>query len=325
MSKMFDKFEIMSGVKAISESLGFASSSALRTSTSLASVRSAQCCVKNTKGKTTMKKIMTAFAAVALCGAVSADVTSANTVGYITSTVPKGGSKTFAVTLTDCANPSAPVRVDKLISSSAFFGGSYGVADEIWRWDTTVQKWAKYFYEKKGRPAVYAWKKYNYAEDKVEDITEADVVNPGETFIFTRMGEEITLTLSGQVKEFSAAPSYSIPKGGSLYMAYPWPVEIKIADLQSLVKAETYSAFFGGSYGVADELWRWDTTVQKWAKYFYEKKGRPAVYAWKKYNYAEDKVEALTDSDKLAPGEGFIFTRMGETLTFTWKALQSAE
>ena len=81
MSKMFDKFESMSGVKAISESLGFASSSALRTSTSLASVRSAQCCVKNTKGKTTMKKIMTALAAVALCGAVSADITSANTVG----------------------------------------------------------------------------------------------------------------------------------------------------------------------------------------------------------------------------------------------------
>ena len=65
--------------------------------------------------------------------------------------------------------------------------------------------------------------------------------------------------------------------------------------------------------------------MQKWAKYFYEKKGRPAVYAWKKYNYAEDKVEDLTNADKLAPGEGFIFTRAGETLTFTWKALQVAE
>ena len=271
-----------------------------------------------------MKKLMF-IAVTALCGAVSADITSNNTVGYVTSTVPKAGNKTFAVTLTDCANPGAAVRVDQLLTSSDFFGGSYGVADEIWRWDTKVNKWAKYFYEKKGRPAVYAWKKYNYAENKVEDITDADVVNPGETFIFTRAGEEITLTLSGQVAEFTATPSYSIPKAGNVFMAYPWPVEIKISDLQSLVTAETYAAFFGGSYGVADELWRWDTTVNKWAKYFYEKKGRPAVYAWKKYNYAENKVEDLTDADKLAPGEGFIFTRAGETLTFTWKPLQSAE
>ena len=272
-----------------------------------------------------MKKIMTALAAVALCGAVSADITSANTVGYITSTVPKGGSKTFAITLTDCANPGAPVRVDNLLSSSDFFGSSFDGADQIWRWDTTVQKWAKYFYEKKGRPAVYAWKKWDYAESKAEDLTDADVVNPGETFIFTRAGEEITLTLSGQVKEFTATPSYSIPKGGSVYMAYPWPVEIKISDLQSLVAGDTYSAFFGSSFDGADQIWCWDTTVQKWAKYFYEKKGRPAVYAWKKWNYTANKAEDLTDADKLAPGEGFIFTRAGETLTFTWKPLQSAE
>ena len=248
-------------------------------------------------------------------------------MGYLTATVPKAGNKTFAVTLTDCANPGAPVRVDKLLSSSDFSGGSYGVADEIWRWDTTANNWAKYFYEKKGRPAVYAWKKYNYVEDKVEDLTDNDAVAPGETFLFRRMGDAtISLTLSGQVKEFTAKPSYSIPKAGNVFMTYPWPVEIKLSNLQSLVTAETYAAFSGGSYGVADELWRWDTIANNWAKYFYEKKGRPAVYAWKKYNYAEDKVEDLTDADKLAPGEGFLFRRMGDaTLTFTWKALQAAE
>ena len=277
-----------------------------------------------------MKKLM--FVAVAaLCGAVFADIDSANTVGYITSTVPKDGSKTFAVTLTACDKPTAPVRVDKLLTSSDFFGGStFDGTDQIWRWDTTVQKWAKYFYEKKGRgdSATYAWKKWNYAESKVEDLTDADVVNPGETFIFTRAGEEITLTLSGQVAEFTATPSYSIPKDGSVYMAYPWPVEIKMADINSLVTAETAAEFFGGStFDGTDQIWGWDTTVQKWAKYFYEKKGRgdSATYAWKKWNYAEEKVEDLTDADKFAPGEGFIFTRAGNALTFTWKALQAAE
>ena len=228
--------------------------------------------------------------------------------------------------MTDCANPGAAVRIDKLVTSSDFFGGDFNGADQIWRWDTTVNNWAKYFYEKKGRPSVYAWKKYNYAEDKVEDLTDADVVAPGETFLFRRADgtDPITLTLSGQVKEFSASTAYSIPGSGNIFIAYPWPVEIKISGLQELVASETYAAFFGGDFNGADQIWRWDTTVNNWAKYFYEKKGRPSVYAWKKYNYAEDKVEDLTDADKVSAGEGFLFRRADgtDTLTFTWSALQ---
>ena len=130
-------------------------------------------------------------------GAVSADITSANTVGYITATIPASGNKTFAVTLTDCANPGSPVRVDKLLTSSDFFGsGTFDAADLIWRWDTTVNGWAKYFYEKTGRgaSAKYAWKKYNYAQDKVEDLTDADKLAPGDGFLFRRAGETMTFT-----------------------------------------------------------------------------------------------------------------------------------
>ena len=262
-----------------------------------------------------------------------ADIDSANTVGYVSATIPAGGNKTFAVTLTDCANPGAAVRVDQLLASEDFYGNSFANADQIWRWDTTVNKWAKYFYERKGRPGqyTYAWKKYNYAESKVEDITGVDVVEPGETFIFTRAGaaDSISLTLSGQVAEFTVTPAYQIPAGGNVFMAYPWPIEIKISALESLVAAETYAAFYGNSFANADQIWRWDASINKWAKYFYERKGRPGqyTYAWKKWNYAESKVEDLTNDDVVHAGEGFIFTRAGaaETLNFQWKALQAAE
>ena len=266
-----------------------------------------------------------------LCAAVglAADgLSSANVVGYISATIPGSGNKTFAVTLTDCANPGAPVRVDKLFTSDDFFGSGFDSADQIWRWDTTANGWAKYFYEKNGRgaEATYAWKKWDYAEQKVLDITDADAVAPGETFLFRRMGNApITLTLSGQVSEFTATSAYSIPGSGNIFMAYPWPVEVKLADLQNLVTPETYAAFYGSGFDSADQIWRWDTTANGWAKYFYEKNGRgaAATYAWKKWNYAEGKVEDLTDADKLAPGEGFLFRRMGNaTLTFTWKALE---
>ena len=57
-------------------------------------------------------------------GAVVAEgdgvVAGANCVGYVTAQVPKAGNKTFAVTLTDCANPGADVRVDKLLASDGY-------------------------------------------------------------------------------------------------------------------------------------------------------------------------------------------------------------
>ena len=262
-----------------------------------------------------------------------ADIDSANTVGYINATVPASGNKTFAVTLTDCANPGDPVRVDKLLSSDNFYGNAFAAADQIWRWDTTINGWAKYFYERKGRPGsyTYAWKKYDTATSKAVDITEDDVVAPGETFLFRRAGaaDTITLTLSGQVSEFTATPSYSVPASGNIFMAYPWPVEIKISKLQELVSVETAAAFYGNAFAAADQIWRWDTTINGWAKYFYERKGRPGsyTYAWKKYDTSTSKAEDLTDADKVNPGEGFLFRRAGaaETLTFTWNALQAAE
>ena len=267
-------------------------------------------------------------------GAVSADVTSANTVGYVSATLEAGGNKTFAVTLTDCTKPNDAVRVDNLLTSDGFYAnGAFDAADQIWRWDTKVNKWAKYFYEQKGNPrtgVTKAWKKWNYAEEKVEDITEYDVVEPGETFIFTRSGAagEITLTLSGQVKEFTAKPSYEIPAGGNVFMAYPWPVEIKVADIPNLTTLSP-DAYANGAFDAADQIWRWDAAINKWAKYFYEQKGNPrtgVTKAWKKWNYAESKVEELTNDDKILAGEGFIYTRSGaaETLTLTWKAMEEA-
>ena len=254
-------------------------------------------------------------------------------MGYVTSTIPAGGNKTFAVTLTDCANPGDPVRVDQLLSSDNFYGNSFANADQIWRWDTTVNNWSKYFYERKGRPGqyTYAWKKYDTATSKASDITNDDVVAPGETFLFRRAGgaDSVILTLSGQVSPFTATPAYSIPAGGNIFIAYPWPVEVKISALPSLVTDETAAAFYGNSFANADQIWRWDTTVNNWSKYFYERKGRPGqyTYAWKKYDASTSKAEDLKDDDKVNPGEGFLFRRAGgaDSISFMWKALQTAE
>ena len=152
----------------------------------------------------------------------------------MTAQVAKANYKTFSVSLTDCAAPEAPVKIDKLLSGEFTTATSFAGSDQIWRWDTTVNQWAKYSYSKLDRKGEPAWRKYLYLEatPSFTDLTDADVVRPGETFIFFRAGNEpITVTLSGQVRAFGSPTGYTVAKANYVFMAYPWPIEVKISDL----------------------------------------------------------------------------------------------
>ena len=272
----------------------------------------------------------TAATRLANGGAVSADVTSANTVGYVTSQVANGYYKTFSVTLTDVANPAAPVRVDKLftidtIKNVTAWGDSM---DQIWRWDTTGNQWVKYGYQKPRSGGTAAWRKCNYETDKsFSDLTDADAVQPGETFLYYRGGDATaTLTLSGQVKELGQPAGYTIANGFYQFIAYPWPVALKLSDVMNLATFSTIKTVTAWGDSM-DQIWRWDAVGNQWLKYGYQKPRSGGTAAWRKCNYETDKsFSELTDADKIEAGEGFLYYRGGdETLTLTWKPLQSAE
>ena len=176
-------------------------------------------------------------------GAVSADITSANIVGYKTASVAKANYKAFSLNLADVNNPTAGVKIDKLFTIDTITAVlAWGDAmDQIWRWDTTVNKWAKYGYQQnpRGKPALApAWRKYDAATGTFTELTDADVVLPGETFLYFRGGNATaTLTLAGQVKEFTATVSYTIAKANYQFVAYPWPVEIKLSEISALLQS----------------------------------------------------------------------------------------
>ena len=262
-------------------------------------------------------------------GAVSADVTSANTVGYITATLKNGDNRTFSLTLNDVGNPTAPVRIDKLltIDNIKTVPGFGDAMDQIWRWDTTINKWAKYGYQKPSRGGTAAWRKYNAADESFSDLTDADVVTPGETFLYYRGNDDdCTLTLAGQVKEFGIADvGYTFQNGDNKFVAYPWPVAIKVGDIPELATFSSIKTVPG--FGDAmDQIWRWDTTINKWAKYGYQKPSRGGTAAWRKYNPGDESFSDLTDADVIAAGEGFLYYRGNdEDLTLVWKPLKSAE
>ena len=226
------------------------------------------------------------------------------------------------------ANPTAGISISNLftISSIATAPGWGSGMDQIWRWDTTVNKWAKYGYQKPARTGTAAWRKYNADANTFSELTSSDVVLPGETFLYFRGGSATaTLTLSGAVKEFAASPTYTISKANYQFVARPWPIGFKLSELDEVATWSSLTTAPGWGSGM-DQIWRWDTTVNKWAKYGYQKSARTGTAAWRKYDANANTFSELTDADAIAADEGFLYFRGGSaTLTLTFKALQPTE
>lgn len=95
--------------------------------------------------------------------------------------------------------------------------------------------------------------------------------------------------------------------------------------IDNLFPGTTFKA--GASWAAADQIWTWDTTENTWAKYAYYANTRanpPVPAGW--YKYVDNSFVAVTDADKVAPGEGFLYVRnQSGTNVITWKALDPAE
>ena len=177
-------------------------------------------------------------------------------------------------------------------------------ADQIWHWDSTSANWVKYFYHLTGKN----WRKAG------ETIATTDTVKNGDTLFFYRGtgGAATTLTLSGGVCQFTAKPSHAdLVAGQYRFMAYPWPVAMRIADFKNYQGAPKGAMAAGVG---ADQIWRWDTANNDWVKYFYHLTGRN----WRKSG------ETTATSDIIPAGEGFFFYRgtggATDTVTFTYSA-----
>ena len=160
------------------------------------------------------------------------------------------------------------------------------------------------------------------------DLTDDDVIQPGETFIYNHnTSGSLTLTLSGQVKAFEKSTTFTLESKQGQFIAYPWPVEIKISDLANLA---TWTGLKdGGSWAGCDQIVRWDSVAGKWAKYAYYKKARTSdTPMWKRCDYETSLTTFvdLTDDDKLGAGEGFIYNHnTSGTLSIEFKPLEAAK
>ena len=142
-----------------------------------------------------MKKftLLAAVAGVAL----AASAVESTIVGYTTATIESGHYKAFAVHFSPVENPTAGIPVNQFVTVTPLatvpaFGGAM---DQIWRWDTTVNKWAKYGYQKPARNGTAAWRKYDANSNTFSELTNDDAIADNEGFLYYR-GNDATLTLT---------------------------------------------------------------------------------------------------------------------------------
>ena len=197
--------------------------------------------------------------------------------------------------------------------------------DQIWKWDTEADNWAFYgYYMYDDDQELAAWHRYNKAEGTFTAITDDDVLHSGDGFYFynAHSSKAKTITLAGGVKPLTDTKVYTIAKKSHNVIAYPWPVDIKIADIPkfytgaSVPKAST-------SWNGMDQIWCWDYENDNWAfygNYMYD--DDLELSAWHKYNKTEGTFTLCTDADVIKAGQGFYFfnahTSKAKTITFTY-------
>ena len=244
-------------------------------------------------------------------GAVLADVTSANIVGYQTITAPAAGKYVSLSVQFDTLDAADKTVNDLFTYATGTPKGTpvYGTqADCLWLWDETLGdgagNWAKFFY----RPASKGF----CAQGKTTLSTQ--VVPSGSTILFYRGtgAGAATLSLAGGVKPLKSAIVQSgLLAGKYRFMCYPWPVPFNVNKIAACQKAPKGTPVYGTQ---ADCIWIWDKTLGdgagNWAKYFY----RPASKG-----YCLQGKTTLADVE-IPAGEGFLFFRgtggAEETITF---------
>ena len=252
-------------------------------------------------------------------GAVLADVTSANIVGYNTATVAGKAQLGLALQFDDMEGAKS-IPIDKLFVTDKPVGTTKwddSNMDQIWVWKNG--SWTKYGCVRSGTPPnfTYTWKRYDYLGKDTPvfvDLTDDDVVEYGYTFIFKRGGSNAaTLTFSGQVKPFDATPAYSIDGKAQKFICYPWPVNFLISKIANYYSSPAGTTKWDDSN--MDQIWVWKNG--SWAKYGCVRSGTPPnfTYTWMRYDYlGKEKGEFvnLDDATDYVPaGQGFIFKRGG--------------
>ena len=229
----------------------------------------------------------------------------------MTKTVYSYCSVSFGIQFTECSGVDSVV-VSNIIKGVDHYGsGQFDDCDQIWRYSADDDKWVKYGYHRV-TSKDYRWQRWDPKAGQWHEIDDAkDVCVSGDVILYTNNSEEDwDITMNGAIKPFGDTPTYTIYSYCSQFIAYPWPVDIKVSSIPNYI---TYGDLYGsGQFDDCDQIWRYDDDNDKWVKYAYHRVSSKE-YKWQRWDKKTSSWFNLDDAkDVVSAGQGFFFCNNAE-------------
>jgi hypothetical protein len=241
------------------------------------------------------KKHLAWIAALGATVALAYGVTSPDSVGYVSVTVPGNGS--FNLMSMPFTEPGTDVRarlIQNLFTNQLQGGFADFAADRVYKWDVTNQQYVIYF-----KTLNDTWERSDVPGDT------SGTLAPGEAFwVQSVVGSaDRTLYLLGQVPKDSQV-SMPLTAAGSAFEAIAsfYPVEVCISNI---VPADAIGSDLDF---VADRIFAWDYEIQNYDIYYLN-----GDMDWAELGGSEPTADCLP------PGRGFFYQRgPGSTIPAEW-------
>lgn len=235
-----------------------------------------------------MKKLITAFAACAMAGMVSAEVSSQNIVGYQTLALNSGAFTQVSPTFITVGG-TTQVTLSQL-------NGDMAELDSIQFLDSTTATASEYFYLVEGSisPGVSGW----YAADLETPAGDVVIAAGASVYYSSQGGTQVMF--SGEVNQNDVVLNTA---SGFNALGNPFPVDTTLGVI-----------LFGGITELCSIQFTGDDTATA-SEYFYLEEGSisPGVSGW----YAADLETSVSDT-VVAAGQGFLFSEQGTTTAITF-------
>ncbi len=253
-----------------------------------------------------MKKVMFA-AALAAAFAATAEIESANTVGYATKTVEAGKFYLISVQFNDAADAvKGSIDMNSLIKLSASitpgtYDASFAGAPEIQVLNAAGTGYNKYYYISDATDDNDDPLGYNcWADTDGYELKNADKLVMGKGFWF-KSALAGTITVSGEVKA-EASAVVEFPENAFFIMSNPFPKDFSFADVTTTgVTPGTYDASFAG----ASEIQVLNAAATGYDKYYYISDATDSNDDPVGYNCWSDTDGYILDGNQVSAGASF--------------------
>ena len=212
-----------------------------------------------------MTKSMLAGLAAVSAGLCFGDVTSANTVGYITDNITKGNFNMIGINFTSVDGKSG-IQLKDLVGTGIFGTDDPFTADQIRIWDPATSDYEIWYYYVDDSHEWDGWYDFLTQSKLFEDVHPEGLANGSAAWYLSANGSlGGTATMAGAV-DAAASVTLTLTRGNFNMIANPFPVGFQLNNADQVT--------WGNAFGTddpftADQIRIWDPATSDYEIWYY--------------------------------------------------------